>query len=185
MNNENDKANSTIVHNQDENNVTNLSQPFDEYYDIFKMHMVPVKIEELIQKLLAWISRKEDKEKGIEEPFRFDDFLDEYGIEKMDYYRLKERHLDLQRTHDYTIRRLASIREKGAATWKYNHATIALSLGVYVPEVRQEQERLAALQKNSMPDQKLILMIPAAPNSDEVKFRQLKNESIDIKVQKE
>ena len=56
---------------------------------------------------------------------------------------------------------------------------------MYVPEVRQEQERLAALQKNSMPDQKLILMIPAAPNSDEVKFRQLKNESIDIKVQKE
>jgi hypothetical protein len=172
----------TIVDIKNENNVTGI---FDDYYNIFMMCRVPVNVRELCQLMITWVNRKEDKELGIEEPLRFDEFLNENGIHRVDYYKLKDRHECLQHTHEYVMSRLASIRERGAAKKVYNDATVARTAGWYQPEVRAEQERLAALQKNSIPDQRLILMIPAAPNSNEVEFRAIKNETVDIKVKEE
>lgn len=172
----------TIVDVKNENNVTGI---FDDYYNIFMMCRVPVNVRELCQLMIAWVNRKENKDLGIEEPLRFDEFLNENGIERRDYYRLKDRYECLQHTHDYVISRLATIRERGAAKKIYNDATVARTAGWYQPEVREEQERLALLQKNSEPNTKWIPVMYITPNSNEVEPRQLRNETIDIKVQKD
>lgn len=179
---ENDKANPNISDVKDKLQHT---CPWEEYYDVITMTNISVKVEDLSKRMVEWVLGKGDKEKYKREPFRIDDFIACEGMTRDTYYTMMNKHECLKQAHNFTLNHLAGNREYGAATKQYNDATIARTAGWYQPEVRAEQERLAALQKSATPDQRIILELPATPNSNEVKPRQLKNESIDIKVQKD
>lgn len=127
---------------------------WEEYYDIYSFQMKPVNMsvkERFAEDLRDW-SLKDDS-------LRIEDFVDERGFNLMTYYRWQETCEALKMAHEFAIRRLASRREKGAITKKYDSTSIFKSQHWYDAVYREAAKAAAALrEENNSQEQKIVIM---------------------------
>lgn len=92
----------------------------------------------LAQDLKEWA----DKETSL----RINDFYNFHGIHAKVFYEMLAKCIELEEAHDYAMERIASRREIGSMTRKYDTTTIFKTQAYYDSIYRQEQERSARLK---------------------------------------
>ncbi len=135
---------------------------WEAYYDIYSMSMKPVNdsvIERVAGDLRSWALTNDEQEFA----FRISDFIDSRGLCFDTYYKWVATNVHMKRAHDFAMRRIASRRERGACTRRFDSGAIFKSLGHYCPIERTEQKLRAELAKAEEPVSKeyTVTMRPA------------------------
>ncbi len=154
--------------------VITKQRPWEEYYDIFTFSMKPYNEETIAivaQDLRNWAQQDGDDNFA----FRIADFIDSRGLCWDTFYKWVKNNEGMKRAHAFAMRRLASRREKGAATRRFDSGTIFRSLAHYCEIEETQSDRRAALaQKNQQVQGPLHIHMDSIPNSELVPTRKNK-----------
>ncbi len=124
--------------------VTKSATNYDDYYCVYSFKQVPITNafkERLAEELVKWI------DDPLSEPIKISEFFLKKGISRGSFYRWVGTNKALAAAHEYTMERLANIRERAALTGKYSEGMVKMTLGYYCPVFKGEQERIALLNK--------------------------------------
>jgi hypothetical protein len=114
---------------------------YEFHYNIHKRTDVVVTektIEDLAKDFYTWANQ--------EDSLRIDDFIDIVGFSKTTFYKWVDLYPELKRALEYALRRIASRREIGASTRKYDSNSIYKTLAFYDEIYRGEQKRVSELK---------------------------------------
>ncbi len=139
----------------------------DSYIDMMYMKEKPVAIGFIMRLAEEWIAWS-----LLEDSLRMADFYLERNIHKSVMYRWMEKYDFMKRTHEFVKDRIASRRDKGAITRKYDPHYIDKHQIHYDDEWRKTVEWRASLgDTNKEGSGTIILQMAPAPNSAEVPER--------------
>ena len=140
---------------------------FDTYYDLFCFKQKPIPysfLERLSQDLLAW-SMKDTS-------LRIEDFYMDCGIRSEDYYRFLQRCEELKEAHEIAITRIATRRDKGALTKKFDSSWAARTQAAFDETYRKARKFEAELSKEVNDNQQKLVVIERMPDTKEVKVKE-------------
>ncbi len=118
----------------------NASPYFDEYHDLFTFKVKPVPYSFLVR-------MAEEIKAFADEPttLRVNDFYDQKGLDPKDYYRFKEKSPEMQLSHAYLMRKIASRRDIGALTRKFDAGWTEKNQPIYDKDFKDLVEWRASL----------------------------------------
>jgi|ERR1041385_2839113 hypothetical protein len=137
---------------------------FDSYYDLFIFKQKPIPysfLERLSEDLMNWST--------IDTSLRIEDFWMDRGIRQMDYYRFLERCEELKEAHDIALIRIATRRDKGALTRKFDSSWAARTQAGFDETYRRARKFEAELTKDIQDHGPKLVVIERMPNTIEVK----------------
>jgi len=129
-----------------------------EYFHLHDRMIHPVTnrwIERMCKLMMEWV-RKDTS-------LRITDFTDspEVGLDPFSYYDFVNRFAEMKITHDYCMRRIASRREIGGLTNKYNTSMISRVQSHYDSTWALQEEKIARMAKdintNSASNMKVVI----------------------------
>jgi len=164
----------TTVPDSKKNQTSAKRRAYDDYFCVFSFSKKPISegfINDMSSRLIDFANNGDKNG----EAFRINDFFDAMGMSRGEFYRLVGIWPQLKSAHEYALSRIASNRERGAATRKYEASTIKSTIGFYCDISREEQKRLAALREETESSHENIqfVLIPA-PKTGKVKPKKLK-----------
>ena len=128
-----------------------------EYYHLFDKQIHPVTarwIDRVSEALMEW-ARKDTS-------LRITDFTDspDIAMDPFSYYQFINQFAQLKLCHDYAMRRIASRRELGGMTNKYNVSIISKTQSHYDPTWAAQEEKIAKMAKDmgGMGNVKVVLL---------------------------
>jgi|GEM_PF-3926329 len=137
---------------------------FDTYFDLFFFKQKPIPyafLQRLAEDLWAW-SMKDTS-------LRIEDFYTDCGIRSEDFYRFIERCEELRESHSATMIRLATRRDKGALTKKFDASWAARTQAAFDSEYRKARQFEASLQKDNEDKVQRVVVLEKMPDVAEVK----------------
>lgn len=145
---------------------------FGDYLCTHSYRMKPMSeagIEDLISKQYQWATQKN--------AYRVNDFLDEIGVSPKTYHEWRKKHENLQESHDFMIRRIASNRENGALTKNLDASMVKHRQFQFDADWRDADAYHAKLRENESGVMGPITVIQQKmPETDLVPFRKKKEE---------
>ena len=138
---------------------------FATYGDQNAMNEIPVSdktLEALADGLKQWVNDNPDEYASVRSFFLGMDMSDA----SLRYY-LKRSEV-LRHAYDVAVQTFGIRRIKFGCERKIDTAMIRPSQGYYEPELREEQERLSRISKESLASETKIVCIPVMPNTNEV-----------------
>lgn len=101
---------------------------------------------------------------------RFKDFLTENRIQSKMFYDFLERHKGLQREYEFTLNKIASRREIGAISRRFDATSALRMMPRYDHEWTENEEKLAKIKRLSQQEgnngQTIIAVLPEIPHSN-------------------
>jgi len=142
-------------------------RPYEDYYCTYSFKRKPISeayIDSLCLRQKKFADYDGDSE-GKGASLRHEDFLDSEGISPQDYYRFKAKFIQLQASHEYCLRRLASRREIGSLTRRYDSGSVFKTLAHYCP-IYSEQQQITAKLRDQEAEARQIIVIESFPQED-------------------
>ena len=118
----------------------------DDYYCVFSFKNKPINENAILSfavKLREWVDNPEN------DPFKISEFYLGLGIHRQTWDRWVAKYQPLREANAYALERLGNLKEKEATLNDgiYDAGMVKATLAHYCPVYKQEQERLAALNK--------------------------------------
>lgn len=136
---------------------------FDSYYDLFIFKQKPIPyafLERLSGDLMTWSTK--------DTSLRIEDFYMDCGIRSEDYYRFLDRCGELKEAHGVAIGRIATRRDKGALTKKFDASWAARTQAAFDETYRKARKFEAELTKETQENMQRLIVIEKMPNTTEV-----------------
>ena len=129
-----------------------------QYYNVKTMKYHPTTVKFVAYECVA-LQEWADQEDSL----ILEDFIDSRGYNPDTFYDWCKKFENLEEAHQYAMRRLASRREKGALTRKFDGNFVARMMGHYSKSWRQEQILAAKLREDTSKQNDIKIVIEEMP----------------------
>lgn len=165
LSNKSKKEIQTVNHTTQNKNNTKGESGIEDRITLLEEYGMPIPdsfIEELRHIMREWSDKKTS--------LRINDFLTENRMGWRTFHSFLDRSDKLKQEYEWTLDKIASRREIGAMTRKFDASSALRMMPRYAPEWLENEEKLAKIKRLSQAEgetrQTIIAVIPEVPHSD-------------------